>query len=103
MEGFAVYASGAATPAWAVAFPPQEERILALAAPDLQSPVNSYAKARATHARLLAWLLFFCILLRGWAPQSPVCSYAKTRATHVRINPRLLTFCTFLRGKTRDF
>ena len=38
--------NGAAAPAWAVAFPPQEESILALAAPDLHSPVYSYAKAR---------------------------------------------------------
>ncbi|KAK9825151.1 hypothetical protein WJX81_005905 [Elliptochloris bilobata] len=44
VEGFAVDSSGAATPAWAVAFPPLEERILALAAPDLHSPVYSYAK-----------------------------------------------------------
>jgi hypothetical protein len=47
VEGFAVDAKGAAAPAWAVAFPPQEDRILALAAPDAQSPVYSYAKARA--------------------------------------------------------
>jgi len=47
VEGFAVDAEGAAAPAWAVAFPPQEDRILALAAPDAQSPVYSYAKARA--------------------------------------------------------
>ena len=53
-------ASGAAAPAWAVAFPPQEGRILALAAPDPQSPVNSYAKARATHVRQI-WL--GCLLL----------------------------------------
>ena len=48
MQGFAIDADGAAAPAWAVAFPPQEERILAIAAPDPQSPVYSYAKARAT-------------------------------------------------------
>lgn len=46
VEGFAVDENGAAAPAWAVAFPPQEESILALAAPDLHSPVYSYAKAR---------------------------------------------------------
>lgn len=46
VEGFSVGASGAALPAWSVAFPPQEQRILALAAPDPHSPVYSYAKAR---------------------------------------------------------